>query len=126
MPKIICTLPNASELINDVKFVTHALGRISEEVSEEVASFFESIPGYERAFAAAPVIEITKDELLARAAKVNLTVKGNWGLQRLKTEVEGAEEDVAEALATAGKQTTEVPSGVDVKVSGDAAGADAK
>jgi hypothetical protein len=46
MPKIICKLPNASELINGVKFVSHKLGMISEEVEESIAAHFASIQGY--------------------------------------------------------------------------------
>ena len=46
MPKVICSLPNASEFINGVRFVTHKLGMISEEVEQEVADFFARITGY--------------------------------------------------------------------------------
>lgn len=45
--KIICTLPNASDLINGVKFAPHEDGTvISEDVSSEVAANFLEIPGY--------------------------------------------------------------------------------
>src|SRR5690606_21408172 len=47
--KVICTLPNASELISGVRFVSHAEGMISEEISEEVAARFLCIPGYKPA-----------------------------------------------------------------------------
>lgn len=46
MAKIICKLPNASELINGVKFVTHKLGMVSEEIADEVAAEFVKIEGY--------------------------------------------------------------------------------
>lgn len=46
MAKIICKLPNASELISGVKFVTHKLGMISEEIADEVAAEFVKIEGY--------------------------------------------------------------------------------
>ncbi|MEX3764471.1 hypothetical protein [Paraburkholderia phenoliruptrix] len=46
MAKVICTLPNASELISGVKFVTHKLGMISEEIEDDVAEIFLSIKGY--------------------------------------------------------------------------------
>ena len=46
MAKVICTLENASELINGVKFVSHKLGMISEEIEDEVAQVFLSIKGY--------------------------------------------------------------------------------
>ncbi|WP_290874280.1 hypothetical protein, partial [Aquabacterium sp.] len=47
MPKLLCKLLNASELISGVKFVTHQDGMLSEEVSDEVAATFTEIPGYE-------------------------------------------------------------------------------
>ncbi|SAK98725.1 hypothetical protein AWB80_07576 [Caballeronia pedi] len=46
MAKVICSLPNASELISGVKFVTHKLGMISEEIEDDVAAMFTSIKGY--------------------------------------------------------------------------------
>jgi hypothetical protein len=46
MAKVICTLPNASFLINGVKFIEHKLGVISEEIEEEVAAAFTAIKGY--------------------------------------------------------------------------------
>lgn len=46
MAKVICALPNASSLINGVKFVEHKLGMISEEIEDEVAEVFCSIKGY--------------------------------------------------------------------------------
>lgn len=44
--RIICKLPNASELISGVKFASHKLGMISEEIADDVAAAFLSIPGY--------------------------------------------------------------------------------
>lgn len=60
MPRVICDLPNASDEINGVKF--HPLtegGMISDELSDDDAALFASIPGYalddgESAKAAAP------------------------------------------------------------------------
>jgi hypothetical protein len=46
MAKVICTLPNASTEINGVKFVSHKLGMISEDVDDEVATGFATIQGY--------------------------------------------------------------------------------
>lgn len=49
MPKIICTLANASTEINGIKFVPHedGINLISEEdVKEPASSLFLSIPGY--------------------------------------------------------------------------------
>jgi len=48
---VLCTLPNASTLINGVAFVKHESkdGAVitAEPVAESVAAMFESIPGYE-------------------------------------------------------------------------------
>jgi len=46
MPKVICTLPNAGEFVNGVRFITHAEGMVSEDISEEQARRFASISGY--------------------------------------------------------------------------------
>jgi hypothetical protein len=46
MPRIICTRPNASSLINGIKFVAHEIGVISEEVEQAVADQFLKISGY--------------------------------------------------------------------------------
>lgn len=118
MPKVLCTLPNASAEISGVKFVTHAAGMLSEEISDGQAADFASIPGYEivgAAPAAAPVPpEPTAAEaaaareaaeaaeasertaLLARAEAVGFTVKNNWGLPRLRAEVADAEKEAAD------------------------------
>lgn len=48
MPKIICTLENASDNINGVKFdLIPGLGRIADVEDESLAELFLSIPGYE-------------------------------------------------------------------------------
>lgn len=44
--KVLCTLPNASENINGVKFSSTDDGMLSEDVSEEVAKRFSAIEGY--------------------------------------------------------------------------------
>ncbi len=50
MPKVICKLENAADEISGVKFTAmEDGGRVSEEVSAEVAELFASIPGYELA-----------------------------------------------------------------------------
>jgi hypothetical protein len=46
MPKVICTLNNASSEINGVKFTPAEGGMLSDEVSAEQAEAFLSIPGY--------------------------------------------------------------------------------
>ena len=101
MPKVLCTLPNASELISGVAFVSHANGMLSEEVSDEVAARFTSIAGYELvgALSAADkeAAEAEKAALLARAEAIGFKTKGNWSLERLKSEVESAEKSAAPA-----------------------------
>ena len=47
MKKVVCTLPNASELINGVKFAEEDGVMVSVEVEDDVAEQFASIPGYE-------------------------------------------------------------------------------
>lgn len=105
MPKVLCTLPNASDEISGVKFVTHAKGMLSEDVADEVAAAFTTIPGYELVGAKGPDDSdddsAEKDALLARAEAVKLAVKNNWGLPRLKAEVEKAEAEAADATAKA-------------------------
>lgn len=44
--RVICTLPNASALINGVPFETCPQGRISGDLTAEEASGFADIPGY--------------------------------------------------------------------------------
>ena len=46
MSKVICTLPNASSLINGVAFAPHELGVVSEEIEQECADAFLRIDGY--------------------------------------------------------------------------------
>lgn len=65
MPKVICTLPNAAELINGVKFTSDRGQMISEEVPDEVAAAFAKIPGYTVAGAKAPLPEKAEPELQA-------------------------------------------------------------
>lgn len=48
MPKVLCTLPNASRLINGVAFVLHPRGVLSvDDLPDDVAASFGAIPGYE-------------------------------------------------------------------------------
>lgn len=114
MPKVLCTLPNASDEINGVKFTSHEKGMLSEDVSDDVAADFASIPGYvvvgavdsEVAAAAKAAAEAEKVDLLARAANIaDFKVKANWSLDRLRAEVEGAEKAAAEAAAKGAEGT---------------------
>ena len=119
MPQVLCTLPNASEAISGVKFSKHASGMLSEEVSDEVATGFAAIPGYEIVGApkspaggegdtgssdkidAKAAAAAEKADLLARAEAIQFQTKANWGVERLKTEVEAAE--AAHAAAAGGE-----------------------
>ncbi len=47
MPRVICTRPNAGELINGVKFSPHDGGMISDEVTAEIADQFMELSGFE-------------------------------------------------------------------------------
>jgi len=106
MPKVLCTLPNASDEIGGIKFVTHAKGMLSEDLSDEQAARLASIQGYEIVGGKAPEDDgpdkdAERAELLARAEAIGFKVKGNWSLERLKTEVEAAEKAKVEAEAAA-------------------------
>ena len=105
MAKVICSLPNASTEINGVAFESTDGGMLSVEVTDEVAEAFVAIPGYALVGAVDPAVkaaaEAEKADLLARAAAIEFKVKANWGADRLKIEVEGAEKAAAEAAAKA-------------------------
>lgn len=69
MPKVLCTLENASDTINGVKFtLIEGVGRVSEEVTDSVAELFLSIPGYEPADDLEPAPAAPKP---AKSAKKN-------------------------------------------------------
>lgn len=121
MAKVICKLPNASEEISGVKFKAHpdGAGMVSEDISDEQAAHFASIPGYELVGvkkAAAPAgksvdeLEQERQEeearqtaaaelenLRARAKELGVEVKGNWKADRLRAEIEKAEKDKVSA-----------------------------
>lgn len=91
MPRVVCTLPYASDEISGVKFSPGDAGSmLSEEISDDAAARFLSIPGYE------PYVDESaekgeKDALLERAQAVGLSVVKQWGVNRLRKEVEEAE-----------------------------------
>lgn len=96
MPKVLCTLPNASEEISGVKFSAHAKGMVSEDVSDETAAYFAAIGGYEIIGAKSSETETNdgddeKAALLARAEAIQFKTKASWSVERLRTEVENAE-----------------------------------
>ncbi|ATI15637.1 hypothetical protein [Bordetella phage vB_BbrM_PHB04] len=95
MPKVICTLPNASELISGVKFEPHERGVISEDISDDLAETFLAIRGYEldgeKKPTKPPVDDAELEELRAKAAALEIKVNGKWGRDRLTAEIEKAE-----------------------------------
>lgn len=62
MAKVLCSLPNAATEINGIKFTVAKGGMISEDVSDDVANDFVSIPGYEL---------VSKSKATAKAAAKN-------------------------------------------------------
>lgn len=113
MSKVICTLPNASELINGVKFEPHERGVISEDISDEQAEAFLAIPGYEldggerKPAPKAPANDGELEELRKRAAELGIDFKGTWKQDRLKAEIEKAEAKKAADEAEAAKKAAE-------------------
>lgn len=93
MPKVICTLPNASDLISGVAFTKHPRGMISEDIPDEHAKHFASIAGYE-------IDGADIDALRARADALGIDYKGNWKQDRLRAEIERAAEKKAEEEAS--------------------------
>lgn len=107
MPKVLCTLPNASDEIRGVKFVTHAAGMLSEDISDEQAEVFASIPGYEIVGTKSPAPTgddkaAERAELLAKAEALGMRVKGNWSNERLSIEIQTAEKAASEKAADDG------------------------
>lgn len=47
MKKVLCTLPNASALINGFAFEETDAGMLSEAIEDDAAKQFQGIPGYE-------------------------------------------------------------------------------
>lgn len=76
--KILCTLENASEEINGVKFdLIPGLGRVADVEDEAKAAIFLSINGYEEFDEdAAPVEALTKPAAKAPAAAPKQTKAG--------------------------------------------------
>lgn len=96
MAQVICSLPNASKLINGVKFVEHEAGMISEEIEDEVAAVFAGINGYVIAGekAAESAGKEVDDELVSlreKAEALGVKINAKWGKERLSTEVAKAQ-----------------------------------
>lgn len=85
MAQVICSLPNASTLINGVKFIEHEAGVISEEISDEAAAEFARIKGYVIAGEKAVDDELVKLREDAKALGVKISDK--WTKERLNVEI---------------------------------------
>jgi hypothetical protein len=111
--RILCTLPNASELINGVKFAIHEAGRLSEEVAEEIGHAFLAIPGYllhETPVSAVAQVVKAADPALAAVVDGAVAVAGD-----VKEVAKDAEAEVAAVDAAAGQ----APSAADAETAGD-------
>lgn len=96
MPRVICTLPNASLLINGVVFevLSDKSGIISEEIEQGVAEYFASIPGYridaeepgseENKQTVAPKVVEPKEPVLTAAQKAAATKAANKAAEAAK------------------------------------------
>lgn len=106
MPKVLCTLENASQEISGVKFEQTEDGMLSEDVSDETAAYFCQINGYalkdDGAAAARDAAAAEADDLAAltaRAAELGIEVKSTRKAARLTAEIKRAEEAKAAADA---------------------------
>lgn len=96
--RVRCTLPNASDEISGVKFAAHASGgKVSEEISEQAAAVFLSIPGYEAFDQKPPPVGgggadgETEEQLLARlrarGVELGIAHAEQMGAKRLQAEI---------------------------------------
>ena len=106
MPKVLCTLPNASGEISGVKFSQHEKGMLSDEVSDEQAEFFAAIPGYAIVGAKTTTTDggqggddAEREALEAKAKELGVATKKTWGIDRLKSEIAAAEQAAADSAA---------------------------
>lgn len=106
MPKIICTLPNASEEISGVKFISHKDGMISEEISKEKADAFLEIKGYNLAEEKPAMTKAEKDAL-KKAEKEAAEAAEKAAAEA--AEKEAAEKAAAEAAAKAAEGGSQDP-----------------
>lgn len=95
MPKIICTIPNATSPINGYEFELHPDGGLVsvDDLSGEDIDALLTIDGF-RADGVTAELDESADELAAlraRAEELGIAVKGNWREARLKAEIERAE-----------------------------------
>lgn len=106
MPRVICDLPNASAEISGVKF--HPLedgGLISDEISQEEAELFASIPGYaiDEDGAEPPKVEVKPAPTARKASGKKAAEKP----AEVPPVVEPVTEAVVEPIAAAGAEGPE-------------------
>lgn len=68
--QILCTRPNASELISGVRFAPGGDGMLSEPVSRATAELFGAVPGY-RIVAVVAVPDVPEPAKRGRKSGVN-------------------------------------------------------
>lgn len=98
MPRVLCRLPNAAGLISGIVFAPIEDHVISEEIPEEMAAHFLSIPGYELAGNE----DQEMADLVTKASLLGLKVDARWKVARLTAEInkaEAAAQAAADALA---------------------------
>lgn len=77
MPRVICKLPNASRLISGVAFEERDGAMLSEDIGEEAAAVFASIPGYEMAEEEAAPANPEEDKTEAKRPRGRATSKSD-------------------------------------------------
>lgn len=91
MPKIICTLPNASDEISGVKFSRlNGDQLISEDISADQAELFLSIPGY---FAEGDAPEVDEPKQAAAQPKQETAAQRKARLKQEEADALKAEQD---------------------------------
>jgi hypothetical protein len=117
MAKVICKLPNASNLIGGIKFTDHPDNpkwKVSDDIPEDHAATLATINGYELVGAKKGTSPSEEDaelaDLRARAIALKLPNASQMGLDKLRERVPAAEEAAAKDAAAKGG-TTQQPLG---------------
>lgn len=63
--RVLCTLPNAGEIINGIAFTETEGGMLSEDIGDDMARAFAAIPGYQMVGAPATAPSRLSDESAA-------------------------------------------------------------
>lgn len=89
--QVLCTLENASEEINGVKFVKTKTGMVSEEIDDAIADNFASIDGF----------EIYQKQSRGRAGKPASVDGADAGGEQLGGEQTGGDQNSVDASKSA-------------------------